>query len=161
MTDIDRVHDNISVIKESHSASALTTKLQLTEDSSGEARRVRFFARLTALTTVAVTLRSAGTDWLAGVIWGALVVEINLSLLIRVLSRSAAWLGHSLWPTIFRFYLVFGFTLAVCALVIINKWGHPLAFLLGLLSFFIGLVLALFSFVFVKPAHFEDVSGNV
>jgi uncharacterized membrane protein YkgB len=89
------------------------------------------------------------------------VVEINLSLLIRVLSRSSAWRGRSLWPTIFRFYLAFGLTIAVCALVVINKWGHPLAFLLGLLSFFIGLVLALVSFVFVKPARFEGANGNV
>ncbi|KXS55989.1 MAG: hypothetical protein AMR96_05150 [Candidatus Adiutrix intracellularis] len=161
MTNIDQVHDNISIIRKSNSASTPATKPQLFESSSGEAKRVRFFARLTALVTIAATLRNAGTDWLTGVIWGALVVEINLSLLIRVLSHSATWLGHSLWPTIFRFYLIFGFTLAICALVIINKWGHPLAFLLGLLSFFIGLVLAIFSFIFVKPTHFEDVSGNV
>lgn len=105
-------------------------------------------AGLLAMVTGAVL---AGQKWLIGAMLGWLVVEINLGLLIRTLVRSSQWRGRSLWPTLLCFYFIFGVTAGVCLVVIRNHWGHPLAFLLGLLTFFAGLVLAIVSFTIKKP----------
>ena len=115
------------------------------------ARRVRWCARLVALVMAGVCLIIGGEYWLAGALLGGLVVEINLGLLVRTLAGAANWRGRSLWPTLLRFYITFGATIVACVMVIRNNFGHPLGFLLGLLSFFIGLVLALLSFAFTKP----------
>ena len=115
------------------------------------AGRVRWCARLTALVTAGVCTAVGGEPWLIGALLGGLVVEINLTLLIRTLTRAARWQGQSMWPTLIWFYLIFGATALVCLVVVRGGFSHPLAFLLGLLSFFIGLVLALLSFVVSKP----------
>ena len=115
------------------------------------ARRVRTGARLAALALAGICLAHGGSFWLLGALLGGLLVEINLSLLVRTLARAGDWQGRSLRPTLFRFYLAFGATIAACILVIKSGWGHPLAFLLGLLSFMIGLFLALLSFLVRKP----------
>lgn len=119
------------------------------------AARVRCFARLTTLVvmTVCAVLGGQGwTNWLIGALLGGLVVDINLGLLLRTLMKAAEWKGRSLWPTLLKFYLTFGATVVVCILVVRNQWGHPLAFLLGLLSFFIGLSLGLVSLALKAPA---------
>lgn len=119
------------------------------------AERVRAFARLTALVMMVVCALLGGGEWkhwLVGALLGGLVVEINLTLLLRTLFKAADWRGRSLWPTLFRFYLAFGITIVACVLAVRNAWGHPLAFLLGLLSFFIGLSLGLLSLVIKAPA---------
>lgn len=115
------------------------------------ARRARFFARLAGLLAVVAGAFSVGQQWLLGAGLGWLVVEVNLDLLIRTLVRASRWRGRSLWPTVLWFYLVFGVTAGACLVIIRNQWGHPLAFILGLLSFFVGLVLAIFSFIIKKP----------
>ncbi len=123
---------------------------QLGEAVAG-ARRVRWCARLAGLILLVVCAVIGGEYWGTGAFLGWLVVELNLGLLVRTLARAPAWRGRTLWPTLARFYLTFGATVVVCILIIRNNWGHPLAFLLGLLSFFAGLVLALVSWAFKKP----------
>lgn len=129
------------------------------EDSSlGElvagARRVRLLARLAGLILVTAGAAFGGPLWLKGGFLGWLVVELNLDALIRTLVRAPQWRGKSLWPTLLRFYLIFGATVLACFLAV---RGHvylgiqPLAFLLGLLTFFLGLVLGIISFVVKKP----------
>lgn len=115
------------------------------------AGRVRCCARLAALITVVGCAIVGGAQGLIGALLGGLLVEINLSLLMRTMSRSANWRGRSMWPTLGRFYLVFGFTAVACVIIVRSQFGHPLAFLLGLLSFFFGVVLALLSFIIFKP----------
>ena len=112
-------------------------------DPAGEARRVRFWARATALVLALAGWGLGGPDGLAGVLWGGLVVELNLSLLVRTLARAPAWRGTSLKGTLASFYLAFAATALVCLLVIRQQWGAPPAFLAGLMSGFAGLVLAL------------------
>lgn len=130
--------------------SCQVTDSRLPEAVAG-ARRVRWAARLAGLGVAGLGLLLWGESGLTGAFWGWLVVEVNLGLLVRTLVRSADWRGRSLWPTLIRFYLTFGATIVVCVLIIRNHWGHPLAFLLGLLSFFAGLVLGLVSCIFKKP----------
>lgn len=114
-------------------------------------RRVRGFARLTGLLLAVAGWVVGGREWMIGALVGWLVVEINLGLLIWTLVRAPQWRGRSLWPTLISFYLVFGATAAACLVIIRNHWGHPLAFLLGLLTFFTGLILAIISFIIKKP----------
>lgn len=121
--------------------------------------RVRNCSRLAALALALACAIVGGPywkDWLIGACLGGLVVEINLSLLVRTLIKSASWKGPSLWPTLLRFYLTFGATIMVCVLVVRNHWGQPLAFLLGLLSFFLGLALGLISLALKKPKAGAD-----
>ncbi len=132
------------------SGSYRLTDSKLLEAVAG-ARRVRWGSRLAGLGVAAISLVLWGRFGLAGALLGWLVVEINLGLLVRTLIRSADWRGRSLWPTLIRFYLTFGATIVACVLIIRNHWGHPLAFLLGLLSFFAGLVLGLVSCAVKKP----------
>ncbi|MDR1043826.1 MAG: ATP synthase subunit I [Candidatus Adiutrix sp.] len=120
------------------------------------ARRVRAGARWSALALSLAGLAGGGPSWFLGVVLGGLLVEINLNLLVRTLSRAAAWQGRSLRPTLTRFYLAFGATAVACVLVIRGGWGQPLAFLLGLLSFVAGLFLALLSFLIKKPQPPEE-----
>lgn len=118
------------------------------------ARRVRLCARLTGFILVVAGATLGGQLWLKGALLGWLVVEINLDVLILTLARAPQWRGKSLWPTLLRFYLIFGATVLVCFLAVRSHgyWGiQPLAFMLGLLTFFAGLVLGLFSFVVSKP----------
>lgn len=115
------------------------------------ARRVRGFARSTGLLVAVAGWVVGGREWMIGALSGWLLVEINLGLLIRTLVRAPQWRGRSLWPTLISFYLIFGATAAACLVVIRNNWGHPLAFLLGLLTFFAGLILAIVSFIIKKP----------
>lgn len=115
------------------------------------ARRVRGFARLAGLLLASAGWVAAGREWMIGAMSGWLVVEINLDLLILTLVRAPQWRGRSLWPTLISFYLVFGATAVACLVIIRNHWGHPLAFLLGLLTFFVGLILAIVSFIIKKP----------
>ena len=117
------------------------------------ARRIRTCARLAGLGLAAASFAVGGPHWLLGAVLGWLVVEINLSLMVRALARSADWRGRSLKPTLIRFYLAFGATGLVCFLIIKNGWGQPLAFLLGLLSFFLGLSLGLISLALKKPGR--------
>lgn len=112
--------------------------------------RVRFFARLAALAFIVTAMILGGLDWLAGAVLGGLVVELNFGILNRSLCRAVNWKRGSLWPTLLWFYLTFGVTVVVCVLAVRYHWGHPLAFLMGLASFFMGLVLALLSFI-IKP----------
>jgi len=115
------------------------------------ARRVRFWARLAAL-ALAVTAWTLGGDWaLTGAVLGALAAEVNLSLLVRALERASQWQGRSLKGTLARFYLIFAVTALLCVLVVRCQWGHPLAFLAGLLCPVPGLVLALLSFAVSPP----------
>ena len=114
-------------------------------------KRVRLWARLAGLVLAAASVALGGPFWLLGAFLGWLVVEINLSLLVRALAQAAQWRGRSLWPTLGRFYLAFAGTAAACFLIISNGWGEPLAFLMGLLSFFFGLVLGLVSLAVKKP----------
>lgn len=116
------------------------------------ARRLRRGARLWTAAVAVVCGFMDGLPWFVGALLGGLVVEANLGLLLRFLSRAAEWRGTSIWPALIRFYFFFGATAVVCFLIIRNQWGHPLAFLLGLLSFFAGLVLALISLAVRKPA---------
>ncbi|UQZ87903.1 hypothetical protein C4J81_01180 [Deltaproteobacteria bacterium Smac51] len=120
------------------------------ENLLAAAGRVRWCARLAALAVIAAGLVMGGPSWALGAVLGGLVVEINLGLLTRLIRRAAEWRGPSLGPTLMRFYLTFGATIIVCVLIIRNHWGHPLGFLGGLLSFFVGLVLALISMA-VRP----------
>ena len=117
------------------------------------ARRVRFFTRLSALAIMAACVFVGGADWpvwLVGAFLGGLVVELNLNLLLRFLDKASNWKGRSLWPTLLFFYLSFGASIVICVLVVRNHWGHPLAFLLGLFSFVIGLSLGLISLAVKK-----------
>ncbi len=118
------------------------------DEAVAGARRVRWCARLAALVLAVVCVIIGGRYWLSGALLGGLVVEINLGLITRTLSRAAGWRGRSMWSTLIWFYLCFGLTIVACVLVVRNHFGHPLAFLLGLLSFFIGLALALLSWAF-------------
>lgn len=116
--------------------------------------RVRNCSRLATLAIMPACAAVGGLywkDWLIGALLGGLVVEINLSLLVRTLIKASSWKGPSLWPTLLRFYLTFGATIVVCILVVRNHWGQPLAFLLGLLSFFLGLALGLISLAVKRP----------
>lgn len=118
------------------------------------ARRVRWVARLYSVVMVVVCLSLGGEYWeywLRGLFLGWLLVEINLSILVYALGRVDGWSKATFWPLLIRFYLLFGATIATCILIIRNEWGFPLAFLLGLLSFFIGLVGALVSLALKKP----------
>lgn len=118
------------------------------------AARVRSCSRLAALAIMLACAFVGGPDWkswLTGALLGGLVVEANLSLLFRVLIKSVSWKGRSLWPTLLKFYLTFGATIVFCILVVRNHWGQPLAFLMGLLSFFLGLALGLISLALKKP----------
>ena len=124
------------------------------------ASRVRWCARLWTAAVAVICAIIDGKLWFIGAVLGGLVVEINLGLLLRTLARSVTWQGRSLWPTLLRFYLTFGATILVCFFVIRNHWGHPLAFLAGLLSFFAGLVLALISMVIWKPAPKPGPAGD-
>lgn len=124
------------------------------------ARRVRLGARLSGLALAAGCAFFGGDDWAAwllGAVLGALVVEANLSLLVRALARANKWRGRSLWPTLLIFYLAFAATAMICVLVIRNGWGQPLAFLTGLFSFLTGLVTGLVSLA-VKPPPKKDPS---
>ena len=117
------------------------------------ARRVRFFTRLSALALIAVCVyigEADWPDWVIGALLGGLVVEVNLSLLLRFLARASDWKGRSIWPTLLFFYLSFGASILICVLVVRNHWGHPLAFLLGLFSFIVGLALGLVSLAVKK-----------
>ena len=120
-----------------------------TEAASG-ARRVRLWTRLSALALAGAAWALAGPEGLLGAILGGLVLEVNLSLLVRTLDRTAQWRGQSLKGTLLRFYLAFMATALVCFLVIRFQWGAPLAFLAGLLALVPGLGLALISFA-VSP----------
>lgn len=115
------------------------------------ARRVRLWARLAAL-ALAGTAWALGGAWaLSGAFLGALAAEVNLSLLVLALERAVRWQGRSLKGTLARFYLIFALTALVCFLVVRCRWGHPLAFLAGLLCPVPGLVLGLASFIVVPP----------
>jgi hypothetical protein len=115
------------------------------------ARRVRLWARLSAL-ALAVTAGVLGGAWpLAGAVLGGLAAEINLSLLVLALDRAARWRGRSLKGTLARFYLIFLATALLCFFAVRFQWGHPLAFLAGLLSPVPGLILGLISFAVSPP----------
>ena len=88
---------------------------------------------------------------MAGAIWGGGLVEANLSLLTRVADRAPTWRGQAIKGTLTGFYLAFLVTVLVSWLIVSRRWGHPLAFLLGLSSFFFGLLLALLSFALTRP----------
>ena len=113
--------------------------------------RVRFMARLVAVVVAGAAWAVGGESWLVGAMFGGLVVEVNLTLLKHTLGRAKGWHGRALWPTLLGFYLAFGATVGVCFLVVRQNWGHPGAFLMGLASFFVGLVLALLSFTIKRP----------
>jgi len=115
------------------------------------ARRVRLWARLAALALAGAAWVQGGSWALAGAILGALAADINLSLLVRALERASKWQGRSLKGTLARFYLIFMLTALGCFLVIRCHWGHPLAFLAGLLCPVPGLVLGLLSFAVSPP----------
>lgn len=118
------------------------------------ARRLRLFARLAGLALVVAGAALGGRLWLTGGLLGWLLVEINLDLLIRTLVRAPFWRGRSLRPTLLGFYLLFGATVLACFILVRGhaSFGlHPLAFLLGLLTFFAGLVLGILSWVIKKP----------
>lgn len=123
---------------------------QLVEAIAG-AKRVRWAARAWVLVAALACLIVEGRHWMAGVLLGGLVVELNLALLLRTLARAGQWRGRSLWPTVIWFYVLFGCTIIFCVTVIRSGWGHPLGFLLGLLSLFGGLAVALVSFLVKKP----------
>jgi hypothetical protein len=115
------------------------------------ARRVRLWSRIAAL-SLAATVGALGGAWpLAGAVLGGLAAEANLSLLVLALDRAPRWQGRSLKGTLARFYLTFMGTALVCFLVVRFQWGHPLAFLAGLLSPVPGLVLGLISFAVSPP----------
>ena len=124
-------------------------------EAGAGARRVRLWTRLTALTLVGAAWRLGGAEGLIGAVLGALVVEANLGLLVLILDRAPQWRGQSLKGTLARFYLSFLATSLVCFLVIRFHWGHPLAFLAGLLTLVPGLALALISFT-VSPLRGPD-----
>lgn len=115
------------------------------------ARRVRLFARLAGLAVAVTGLVLDLPGWLLGAFLGWLLVEVNLDFLVRTLVRAPLWRGRSLWPTLLGFYLLFGATGLACFVIIRQHWGHPLAFLLGLLTFFAGLVVGLFSLALKRP----------
>jgi hypothetical protein len=115
------------------------------------ARRVRLWTRLTALALAGAAWAWVGAEGLTGAALGGLVAEANLCLLVLALDRSPQWRGQSLKGTLARFYLAFAATALVCFLVIRFHWGHPLAFLAGLLSPVPGLALALISFTISPP----------
>lgn len=122
------------------------------KDHAAGARRVRFWTRLTALALAGAAWAFLGGAWgLAGAVLGGLAAEVNLSLLVLALERAAKWRGQSLKGTLARFYLTFLATALVCFLVIRFQWGHPLAFLAGLLSPVPGLVLGLLSLAVSPP----------
>lgn len=114
-------------------------------------RRVRWGARLYSLGLAVVCLVEGGGYWLRGLFLGWLVVEINLSLLVYALQRADSWRKKTILPLLIRFYLVFGATVVVCILIVAHDLGFPLAFLLGLLSFFMGLVGGLVSLIIRRP----------
>ncbi|MDR2725375.1 MAG: hypothetical protein LBC90_04785 [Candidatus Adiutrix sp.] len=120
-------------------------------EAAAGARRVRLWTRLSALVLTAAAWRLAGDGGLAGAALGALVVEVNLSLLVLLLDRAPQWQGRSLRGTLARFYLSFLGTALVCFLIIHFHLGHPLAFLAGLLAPVPGLALALISFTISPP----------
>ncbi|MGL4209230.1 MAG: hypothetical protein ACRCTY_07560, partial [Candidatus Adiutrix sp.] len=66
----------------------------------------------------------------------------------KVLKKGTVGVGTSLAPTLFRFYLLFAATALACVVVIKFQWGHPLAFLAGLLSLALGLGFGLISLIF-------------
>ena len=115
------------------------------------ARRVRLCTRLAALALAGAALALGGAGGLAGAVLGGLLVEANLSLLVLTLDRAPEWRGRSLQGTLARFYLAFTATALVCFLAVRFHWGHPLAFLAGLLSLIPGLALALISFTVSPP----------
>jgi len=119
-------------------------------EAGAGARRVRLWTRLTALALAVASWHLGGAEGLLGAALGVLVVEANLYLLILLLDRAPQWQGRSLRGTLARFYLSFLATALVCFLVIRFHWGHPLAFLAGLLAPVPGLALALLSFT-VSP----------
>jgi len=117
-------------------------------EAGAGARRVRLWTRLTALALAVAAWHLGGAEGLIGAVLGILVVEANLGLLVLVLDRAPQWSGQSLRGTLARFYLAFLATALVCFLVVRFHWGHPLAFLAGLLAPVPGLVLGLISFAF-------------
>ena len=115
------------------------------------ARRVRFAARLWSLGVVGLGyFLDGGFYWVWGAALGWLVVEINLSLLVRAIDVSPKWRNPSLKSVLFFFYLAFGLTILFCFLTIKHDLGNPLAFLFGLLSFIAGLVSGLLSMLVKK-----------
>jgi hypothetical protein len=119
-------------------------------------RRVRLWTRLTALALAGTALALGGVWALAGAVLGGAVVEANLSLLVLVMDRASRWPGRALTGTLARFYLAFAATALVCFLVVRFQWGHPLAFLAGLLSPVPGLVLGLISCAVSPPQAGPD-----
>jgi len=121
------------------------------------ARRVRLWARLTALALAGGAYGLGGIEGLMGAALGGLVVEANLSLLVLTLDRALQWRGPSLKGTLVYFYLAFAATALICFLVIRFRLGLPLAFLAGLLTPGSGLVLAWISLTVsplkAKPDH--------
>ena len=114
-------------------------------------RRVRLWTRLAALALAGTAWTQAGAWALAGAVLGALAADINLGLLVLALERASRWQGRSLKGTLARFYLIFLLTALSCFLVVRFRWGHPLAFLAGLLCPIPGLILGLLSFLISPP----------
>lgn len=115
------------------------------------AKRVRLCVRLAGLLSVLIAWYWGGRAWAWGAWLGAFLVELNMAILWRFLKRAHQWRGSGLRPTLFRFYLFFGATAIFCFLVIRNSWGHPVGFLLGLLSFMLGFFAALLTLA-ARPA---------
>ncbi len=118
------------------------------------AQRVRLCVRLMGAALILACLERGGAFWAWGAFFGLVIVEINLHLLGSFLKAASMWRGSGLRPTLTRFYLAFGLTALACFLVVRNEWGHPAGFLIGLLSFALGLLAALLSLAAfpVKPS---------
>jgi hypothetical protein len=110
------------------------------------ARRVRTWTRLSALALAGAAFYLGGTFGLTGAVIGGLLAEANLGLLVLTLDRAPRWRGQSIKGTLFRFYLAFAAPACSCFLAVHFSWGHPLAFLAGVMSPMAGLALALLSF---------------
>jgi hypothetical protein len=91
---------------------------------------------------------------LSGVFWGALIVEINLSLFIYAIKNSKAnKLDSPIWVTILKFYGLFALTVLLIIVVMFFRLGNPLWFLAGLLTFIPALFITIlwgFLSVFLK-----------
>jgi hypothetical protein len=112
---------------------------------------IRLTARILSLTLALVLLFVRDYFWAVGSLLAGAVLEINLTLFIRFVSRSRPGrLDVPLWVTLIKFYAICFATMVFCFFVIKFQLGDPLAFILGLGVFIPSLVVGLCWYAFTR-----------
>ncbi|MDR2339930.1 MAG: ATP synthase subunit I [Deltaproteobacteria bacterium] len=103
---------------------------------------MRLVFRILAVALIIVMGFLKGPFFSLGVLMGALIVDVNLSIFHYVVRKSdPANPGSPIWVTILKFYLLFAGTALYVFLCIFLHIGEPLGFLVGILCFLPALIL--------------------